>query len=278
MTKVSFRIRGFITLLTASSFIISLISGIILYFTPQGRVAHWTHWTFWQLDKETWAAMHINSSLIFFLIVIFHIYNNWKTLTFYIRRKVSEVAGLKLELIVTLILSFFIVVASIYNLQPFGKIIQWNDDIKNYWANKASAEPPMPHAELLTVTEFSTKLNIPLETFQKKLSDRGWDFAENETILQIAERNQISPADLYKILSTQSSGRNMASGNLRHGGGWGRKSIEDVCLSAEKNVNDVLKMLAAKGIQASKNDNIKDVAERYNLRPVDLVEMIQGEN
>lgn len=278
MAKVSFRIRGFITLLTASSFLISLVSGIILYFTPQGRVANWTHWTFWQLDKETWAAMHINSSLIFFLIIFFHIYNNWKTLTFYIRRKVSEVAGLKLELIVTLILSFFIVVASIYNLQPFGKIIQWNDDIKNYWANKASAEPPMPHAELLTVTEFSAKLNIPLETFQKKLSDKGWDFAENETILQIAERNQISPADLYKILITQSSGRNMASGNLQHGGGWGRKSIGDVCQSMDKNVDEALKILAAKGIQASKEDNIKDVAERYNLRPFDIVEMIQGEN
>jgi hypothetical protein len=185
---------------------------------------------------------------------------------------------LKLELIVTLILSFFIVVASIYNLQPFGKIIQWNDDIKNYWANQISAEPPMPHAELLTVTEFSTKLNIPLETFQKKLSDKGWDFAENETILQIAERNQISPADLYKILITQSSGRNMASGNLQHGGGWGRKSIGDVCQSMDKNVDEALKILAVKGIQASKDDNIKDVAERYNLRPFDIVEMIQGEN
>jgi len=53
MAIINFRWRGFTTLLTAFSFIISLVSGIVLYFTPQGKIANWTYRTFLGLNKYT---------------------------------------------------------------------------------------------------------------------------------------------------------------------------------------------------------------------------------
>ena len=101
MEILKFKFRGFVSLLTTATALISLFSGIVLYFTPQGKIAHWTNWTFWGLDKEIWGALHINSSLILFIVAIFHTYYNWGILIGYIKKKASMALNLKSELTVS---------------------------------------------------------------------------------------------------------------------------------------------------------------------------------
>jgi len=265
-----FKFRGFYSLLLFFSFIISLISGIVLYFPPQGKIAHWTHWTFWSLDKEMWGALHINSSLILFIIAILHLYYNWKILWRYIKKKAALAVNLKFELLISFIVSIFIIVATIYNIEPFRTIIKWNDDIKNYWAAQAEAQPPIPHAEDFTMTEFCEQLDISLQNFKQRMNQQGWKFGSSENkIKDIAERNGISPAEIYELL--KEPGKNMQG---QGSGGWGRKSVQQVCEEMNKNVDDVLKSLTTYGITVSKDDQLKTIATKHNIRPIDIINLI----
>lgn len=266
-----FKFRGFTSLLMFFSFLISLISGIILYFPPQGKIANWTHWTFWGLDKEMWGALHINSSLIVFIIFMLHLYYNWKVLFRYIKKKAALAFNLKLELFTAAALSLFIILATLYNIEPFRSIIKWNDDIKNYWAAQAQAQPPIPHAEDLTVTNFCEQLNIPLEKFEQQMNQQGWKFdSAKDKIIDIAQRNGVSAAKIYNLLQKPEP-----TGQGQGSSGWGRKSLAQVCEELNKDVNDVLKKLASNGVIASKDDLIKDLAGKNNMKPVDIVNLIR---
>lgn len=49
-----------ITSLTAFlSFFMMLLTSVVLYLTPQGRVAYWADWRLLGLSKEQWGAIHI---------------------------------------------------------------------------------------------------------------------------------------------------------------------------------------------------------------------------
>jgi len=271
MKNLQFKARGFVSLLTMSSFLISLVSGIILYFAPQGKIANWTDWTIWGLDKHTWGALHINSSLILFVIIGFHIYYNWKVLLGYLRKKARETSKLKLELLVTLLISLFIIFASIYDTEPFATVIRWNNDIKTYWARTAEDQPPVPHAESWSVTEFCKNLHIPKESFKQKLNQQGWQFKDyNESIESLAKRNNISPADIFKVLKTTTAQ------NTEQAKGWGRKTVQNVCQEFGKDVDEVVKKFANKGITVSKDDLIKNIADNNNFRPYEVVEIIKS--
>ncbi len=270
MPNFKFKFRGFTSLLMFFSFLISLISGIVLYFPPQGKIAHWTHWTFWGLDKDMWGALHINSSLIFIIIAVLHLYYNWKVLWRYIKKKAELAFNLKLELFIAAVLSLFIILATLYNIEPFRTIIKWNNDIKNYWAAQAQAQPPIPHAEDFTVVEFCERLNIPIEKFQQQMNRQGWKFDRLEDkIKDISKRNGISPAEIHNLL--KAPGKNMQG---QEAGGWGRKSLHQVCEKLNKDVNDVIKNLTAHSVTASKDDQLKTIASKHNMRPIDIVNLI----
>jgi hypothetical protein len=54
-----------VTSLTAMiAFIAMLITSIILYIVPQGRIAYWADWRLLGLTKEQWGDIHINMGLL----------------------------------------------------------------------------------------------------------------------------------------------------------------------------------------------------------------------
>lgn len=276
---LKFKWRGFVSLVTTFSFLISLVSGIVLYFTPQGKIANWTHWTFWGLDKHTWGAMHINSSLIFFIVIIFHIFYNWKLLVGYMKKRAQMAINLKLELAVTTILSLFVILASIYNYQPFGTIMKWNEDVKSYWADRAYAQPPMPHAEELSVKKFCDKFGIELETFYKNMEQKGWPVKDDSQLLSdLAKNYNISPADIHSVVSPKTgNGQGGGNGVNSSGRGWGRKTVAIICAETNIDVNTALARLSSKGIKASNNSSVKDLAARLKVRPSEIVEFITAQ-
>ena len=44
--------KGLTSFLTLSGFILMTVTGIVLFFEPEGRIAYWTNWTFWGLTKS----------------------------------------------------------------------------------------------------------------------------------------------------------------------------------------------------------------------------------
>jgi hypothetical protein len=271
-----FKFRAFTTFLSLWSFLISLVSGIILYFTPQGKVANWTHWTIWGLDKETWGALHINSSLIFFIIILFHIYYNWSVLINYILQKTRATLHRKWELALATLLAIFITLATLYDWQPFATIIKWNEDIKNYWAREAESHPPIPHAEEMMLTEFSKQINVPLEYFEQKMREKGWTLRDStQTIQDIADQNDISPADFYKGLELTAPSLNSSS---RSGQGWGRMTITQASERLGLEPELALRNLRKSGIMAGPASTVRELAMQTQKTPAEIVKLMGEAN
>lgn len=67
-----------ITSLTAAlSFMLMVLTSVILYIVPQGRVAYWADWRLWGMSKTDWGNIHINLGLLFLLAGFLHIYYNF---------------------------------------------------------------------------------------------------------------------------------------------------------------------------------------------------------
>ena len=102
------------------------------------------------------------------------------------------------------------------------------------------------------------------------MDQQGWKFDNSEDkIKDIAKRNRISPAEIYNLLKTPGKNR-QGQGS----GGWGRKTVLQVCEELNKDVDDVLKKLIAYGVTVSKDDQLKIIASKHNMRPIDIVNLI----
>ena len=65
--------RVFTSLCSLVSFILLVLTAIILYIEPHGRVAYWTHSDFLGLEKDQWGNIHIFSGLLFLVADRFHL-------------------------------------------------------------------------------------------------------------------------------------------------------------------------------------------------------------
>ena len=102
------------------------------------------------------------------------------------------------------------------------------------------------------------------------MNQQGWKFdSSEEKIKDIAKQNRISPAEIYNLLITHEKNR-----QSQGAGGWGRKSVQQVCDELNKNVEVVLKKLTASGITVSKDDQLKTISAKHNMRPTDIVNLI----
>lgn len=145
-TTLRFNLRGFFSLLLFASFTLLALSGIVLYAAPRCRIADLTGWAVLGLTKEQWSAVHIVLPLIVLVATGFHLYYNWNVFWGYIKRKAQGTLNLKLEMGLALLLCVMTVFGAVYGIPPFGTIIQWNEDIKEYWHVRA-ADPSMEYPD-----------------------------------------------------------------------------------------------------------------------------------
>ncbi len=237
MSKYRFNFRSFVSLFMSFSFLISLISGIVLYFTPRGRIAHWSHWTFFGMDKDMWAALHINSSLILLIISVIHLYNNRTPLCKYVKKKTTSALTMRTELLLSLILSLFLILGTLFNIDPFKTIIRWNFYFKDKGFTQQQAQ------------------------FYKKSSGRNTSSSSGS-----ARGNSRGNFQSTKDRSQSFTSQGQA--------GWGKKTVQQVCDELNKDVQVGIENLAAEGITASKEQLVRSISEQYNMRPVDIVNII----
>ena len=60
------------------------------------------------------------------------------------------------------------------------------------------------------------------------------------------------------------------------GGGYGGKSVGEVCTQLEIPLDEGLERLRARGIEAQSGTPLKGLAERHGRRPHDLVQILAG--
>jgi len=55
------------------SFVLLVLTSVILYIVPQGRVAYWADWHLLGLSKSQWGNLHINLGFLFLLAGFLHL-------------------------------------------------------------------------------------------------------------------------------------------------------------------------------------------------------------
>ncbi len=270
-TKKKFSWRAFISLGLTYSFIIIFLTGIVLYLSPAGRIAHWVNWRFAGFLKEEWQAIHINFSLLFVILSIFHLFTvNWKTFWSYLKNKTSKGLNKKREFLISTFLTIAIFFAVIFSIPPFSTVVDFGEYLTNSWENVES-DPPIPHAELLSLVDLTSQLeNMSIEKIEAILKTNKIKYENvNQTLSEIAHQNNITPNELYEIIIKKPQAG-------MQGMGLGKKTLEDLAAENGKEVSIFIELLKANNIEATKDQTLKDLADKYNMAARDLHAIILG--
>ena len=191
--------RKIVSLTLLFSMIFLILTSIVLYIVPHGRVAYWSNWTFWGIDKTEWTNFHINIGMLFVILIFIHTYYNWRAIKSYLKKS-GKVSFLTKESIVSIFLVILVILGTFFHIPPFGTFLDLGEKIKDS-ATEKYGEPPYGHAELSTLKEFSKKTKNELAVCLEKLHNAGVTCTQNQTLKEIAEKNNKSPKDLYRIIT-----------------------------------------------------------------------------
>ncbi len=173
-----------------------ILTGIVLYIMPPGRVAYWTDWRFLGLGKDQWEAIHILFGLFMIFLTIWHLYFNWKPFKRYLG---SLKYPSKAFVYVTLITLIFVSLA-VKDLPPASWLMALRGQIKAFWG-KPPVPPPIPHAELLSLEKLLKREKIPAERALSFLQTQGIKVPSiHINLKKLARMNHTTPAQLYLLL------------------------------------------------------------------------------
>lgn len=274
--KKKFNWRGWTTFVVIISFIVDTISGIILYIAPHGRVANWTNWNIWGLDKDEWAAIHTIFGYILLIIVCIHLYYNWKIFMNFIWSKIRNVLNLKWELVAAILINLLLFVATLWNIPPFSTTMNLGEHFKESWEENKAVASPVSQAQDLSLQEFAAIIQTPVDQVLDALRSKGFEVKNvQQSLEEIAKENRTSPDKLYEDMKSEGVKPSVTSRAIQGGTGLGRKTLDTICSEKALSIDDVLARLKEKGIEAKASDRIKDIADRCQKIPSEIIAIIE---
>jgi hypothetical protein len=279
--KKRFRFRAFTVLMMLWSFVLETVSGLVLYIVPPGRIANWTDWRLWGFSKHQWGAMHTIFGYVFLGFAVLHIYYNWKPILIYMKRKLRAGLRMRAELMASSAVTIFVFIATVISLPPFGTVMDIGEHFKNSW-EESQSEPFIPHAELMTFDKFSQDIGISAKRAKAILKVGGIAVEDDSKLIKdIASENNVSPVEIYTILkeslSVEESEKvhRLASKTQPFSGrGYGWKTLEQLASELEISVAQIMEILELEGIEANETEVIRSIAERNDMKAVDIVNLI----
>jgi len=273
--STKFHWKVFVSFYVVFSFLALAASGIVLYVAPPGRIANWSVWRLLLLSKAQWQAVHTIVALLFLVAAGFHIYFNWKVLVAYVKSKLQTGMRMKRELAAASLAGAVILAVSITGVPPFGTVMDVGEEIKNSWST-TSSEPPIPHAELMTVAKLSETVKIPADKAVANLEKQGVKVAgPTMTVQQIADQNRLTPQQVYQKIQSDDAKPKVS---LAEGGGWGRMNVQQVCERFNVPLDAGVARLQAAGIDATAGTAIRELATSRGKTPIDIATIIVGED
>lgn len=206
--REKFHSRSFVSFFLLFTFVVLAITGLILYITPQGRVARWNGWTMLGMSKDQLEGIHTISSFFFLAATLVHLFvYNLKAIIGYLRnvgRKLNMLRPKrKKEFYAAVILTLVIFFGTLYSLPPFGNLVKLGDNLKKSWS-QSQGEAPVPGAEKYSLEDFSNKvLKSEINKVMVFLRSKGIIVGDKQQrLISIAVKNGCSPADLYEIMKS----------------------------------------------------------------------------
>ncbi len=275
MDKKGFNFKAFTSFLLFAAFLVIVISGIMLYISPPGRIANWTNWQMLGLTKTQWTSFHIVFIVLFLVAGIFHIfYFNWKPLWSYITRKAEKGLHHKKEFWWAIVISVVLLIGTWARIPPVISIVDLGDYITESWETKEE-RPPEPHAELLTLKEFSDKIKQPVDTVVSTLKKKGYTpEGADQTLKDIAEKYNIAPNDLYNLFKEKAE----EAGVVGTGGGYGKMKFDKLTEELGLDIEDAKRKLADAGIVKVKDSQtLREIADANDKTPVEVFNVLSPE-
>ncbi len=279
MEKRKFRFRAFTALMMLWSFVLESVSGVVLYIVPPGRIAHWTNWKLWGYTKDQWGAMHTIFGYVFLIFAGLHIYYNWKPIINYVRSKLKAGLRMRKELVVSLLITVLVFIATVISLPPFSTIMGIGENFKNSW-EESKDEPFVPHAELMRFDEFVKTLGILEEQALKTLEASGITVKDTTIpIKEIAEENGVAPLEIHDLLvqslSKEEKDNLSGAAESQSRGGFGAKTLEQVAAELKISAEDAVNILESRKIAAKKDELIRTIATNNGKRPFEIVNILR---
>lgn len=271
-------IRRVVSLTAALAFVGMVLTSVILYIAPQGRVAYWAEWRFMGLSKTHWGAIHINLGLLFLVALFLHVYYNWKPLTQYLKNHARQWKILTPEFNLAAVLVVVFTVGTLAGWPPFTTILALQDDIKAAAARKYG-EPPYGHAELSSMKVFVRKTGLNLQDALASLTASGFKVASPEQSLQeVASANGVSPQTLYAAMMKAPSAAALQTREMPDTPppGTGNLSLEDFSLQYDLDADVLLATLKARGLEARADMTLKAIAAANDRSPVEIYDLLRS--
>lgn len=265
-----------ITSLTALvSFVLEMLTSVILYIVPQGRVAYWSDWRLWGLSKTQWGSLHVNLGVLFLIAICLHTYYNWNPIVAYLKNRAAELRIFTKDFTVAFLLTLVFALGTYWELPPFSTIIAIGDQIKEAAAKKYG-EPPYGHAEQSSLITFCKKVELNLDASLTRLAAAKIRVTNpSQPIAEIARLNNLNPKAVYEaMLPPELPGQDKALPNSPPAG-FGKRSLAEICQEYNLDITIVLQEFAAHKITAREAMSIKEIAMENNTSPMDIFELLR---
>jgi hypothetical protein len=289
--RPSFAWRAMTSVPIAASFVILILSGVILFVSPPGRIANWTNWTILGLSKHDWIALHIWFSVLFLLVAILHLVFNWRPMLNNFKDRLTRRVGFRWEWLVALAICGGVYAGTRAGVPPFSSLLAFSEQVKESW-DKPRERAPIPHAELLTLAELAQKGGVGLALVTNRLQASGIIGHSPDVVVQeLARKNGRSAQQIYEMILAepakrgaghgqgpahgQGQGRDLLGGGA--GGGMGWKTLKQFCGDEGIELTNALARLQAKGFQATAEQTMREIAVKHGYsRPFDLIELLRA--
>jgi hypothetical protein len=277
--------RKLISWISFLSFIVLGLTGMVLYFTPQGRIANWADWRFLQLSKDNLGEIHVIVSILFLISAIWHIVLNWRPLVNYLKSTRKKISFAKAEFVLALFITLVFALGAYWHIPPFGTTLNALAGVKTHWEN-VYGSPPWGHAELASVKSFTKKMGFDLERSIAILSAEGYQSVSAQiNLLDLSRANKTSPKAIMTLLQIK-------LGNVKATGtesqldatssapsGLGRLSLAEMANKAKVDVDQAIQRLSRiNNITATAEMKVKEIAAQTGETPMDLWDMIKRED
>jgi hypothetical protein len=293
------KLRKAVSLTVFLSFIVVAFTGLMLFITPQGRVAYWAGWTLFGLSKEQYGQLHTTFMVLFLAAGIWHIALNWKPITNYMKSKSREVKIFVPEFNLALAFTALFFVGTLLGIAPFGTLIDAGDGIKALW-EKHEGSPPWGHAEESSLARFTRGLadwerleyqrlvEIPLQDAIDSLRHAGFAVVdENQKVIEIAEDNGTTPKALMEVIrraarpveSYQTGELAMVAATQRYPlpmSGLGRMTLTEYSNRYSLNLDSLLVRFHMQGMTLDPEVRLKDEADRHETDPESMIELLNS--
>jgi hypothetical protein len=295
------KIRRIITLTVFLSFVCLALSGIMLFFSPQGRVAYWARWTFLGLEKDQYSAIHTTFMVLFLVVGVWHIVLNWRAIAGYLKNRAKAVRIVTPESSIAFAVVLLFLLGPLVGFPPFKQFLDAGEDVKAYWES-VSGSPPWGHAEENPLSRFCRGMedferienqrlvSIDCDDAVAALRAEGLVVAGvDERLIDIARANGTTPQALAGII--RAVGRPISPGEavaaLVQGGtdlrfkipysGLGRLTLRDYARQYSYDVEEILRILTDEGVEIDPDTRLREEATRLGINPEGIIGIMNRE-